>query len=140
DNNAEVRRALVGQGGKAALTVDWRVDKVTVSPNYAVSRIGGGGGHVEKVQGRFDALGWTLVEGEEVLLGVMPATWKVTPFNEEAKKNRDVHYAGSLDEAKGVFTPADAGPNKERSMMSNNIGNLAITAKIGRASCRERVQ
>ncbi|HLR18237.1 MAG TPA: quinohemoprotein amine dehydrogenase subunit alpha [Alcanivoracaceae bacterium] len=130
DNNAEVRRALVGQGGQAALTVYRSVDKVTVSPNYAVSRIGGGGGHVEKVQGRFDALGWTLVEGEEVLLGVMPATWKVTPFNEEAKKNRDVHYAGSLDEAKGVFTPADAGPNKERSMMSNNIGNLAITATV----------
>lgn len=114
----------------AFLTTYHQVDKVTVSPDYAVARVGGAGGQTERVQARFDALAWTVVNNQEILLGAMPATWEVSPFNQEAKENRDVHYSGVMDSAKGIFMPADAGPNPERSMMSNNIGNLTVTASV----------
>lgn len=112
------------------LAVYRQVDKVTVTPDYAVSRIGGGGGSTEKVQARFDAIAWTEVDGEQVQLGVMPAKWHVEPFNEEAKENRDVHFSGNLDQSSGVFTPAAAGPNPDRQQSSNNIGNLTVIAEV----------
>jgi len=130
DKKAATQRKVLGDGEHAALAVYQQLEKVTVTPDFAVARVGGDGGHVEKLQGRFDALGWAKNGDEEVLLGVMPAMWEVSPFDEDAKANNDVKYAGTLDASTGVFTPAVAGPNKERSMMSNNIGNLNITATV----------
>lgn len=130
DKKAPTQRNVLGESEHAALAVYDKIEKITVTPDFAVARVGGDGGHVEKLQGRFDALGWAKVGDEEILLGVMPATWKTSPFDEDAKKNDDMKFAGTLDSAKGVFTPAAAGPNPERSMMSNNIGNFTITATV----------
>lgn len=130
DKNAPTQQTTFGSHNDASFAVYHNIHKLTVTPDFAVARIGGDGGHVEKVEGRFDALAWTKDGDKEILLGAMPATWSAEPFDEDAKENNDLHYSGQLDSATGVFTPAIAGPNKERALSSNNIGNLNIIATV----------
>ena len=66
---------------------------------------------------------------DDIALGVFPAQWRTDNFNEEAVKMEDAKYAGSISES-GLFTPADAGPNPERPMMTNNAGNLKVIATV----------
>ncbi|MDO4683135.1 MAG: quinohemoprotein amine dehydrogenase subunit alpha [Lautropia sp.] len=125
------RRVRIGKAEGASLAVYRRIDAVKVMPDYAVARIGGNGGSMPKVQGRFDAEAWgTDVHGKAFRIGVVPARWSVEPFNEDASVNRDVEFAGRIDEASGIFTPGDAGPNPARRMSANNVGNLKVQATV----------
>jgi quinohemoprotein amine dehydrogenase len=62
-------------------------------------------------------------------LGYLPASWSLKAFDEVAEHDNDLKYAGSID-AKGVFTPGDAGLNAERKMSTNNVGNLAVVGTV----------
>lgn len=35
-----------------------------------------------------------------------------------------------MDRHTGVFVPGDAGPNPDRKMMANNVGNLKVIATV----------
>ena len=79
---------------------------------------------------QFEALASTRLPGGEYLaLGPMPAEWSMLPFDAEAKRSNDVGYAGSL-EGNGRFVPGGAGPNPAREFSGNNVGNLAIVARV----------
>lgn len=124
----------------AAFTVYSHIDSLKVEPAYAVARVGGGGGSAGKVPARFDAVGyWNGADGlpgtdDDVRIGVVPASWSVAPFNEEAEHLKDAEYAGKMDADLGIFMPGVAGPNPDRPFTTNNAGNLKVLAKSGEAS------
>lgn len=120
-----------------ALAVYSHIDSLKVEPAYTVARVGGGGGSAGKVPARFDAVGyWNGPDGEagtedDIRIGVVPATWSVEAFNEEAEHLKDVEHAGVMDTELGIFTPGVAGPNPERPFSTNNAGNLKVLATSG---------
>lgn len=121
----------VGKAKGAELAVYQAIDNIKVLPDYSIARLGGNGGTVEKVEGRFDAEAWAVnAEGKPYRLGVMPATWSVDAWDEKAVAAEDLRFAGTMDAETGVFTPAGAGPNPERKMMASNVGNLKVIAKV----------
>ncbi|GAA0784084.1 quinohemoprotein amine dehydrogenase subunit alpha [Marinobacterium sediminicola] len=122
------------EGGRFA--VYDRIASVKVVPEFAVARVGGNGGSTPKVEARFEAEAWAAgADGksgtaDDYRIGMVPATWSVAPFDEVAEADRDVHFSGRMNSATGVFTPAAAGPNPERRMMTNNAGNLKVQATV----------
>ena len=101
----------------------------------AMARIGGGGGPIPKAPAQFEAMGWLNgpdgqpATEDDIALGAFAAQWRTDNFNEEAVKMQDAKFAGQIDEH-GLFTPADAGPNPERPMSTNNAGNLKVIATV----------
>jgi len=116
------------------LTVFERIDRIEVTPGYAVGRVGDNGGTQPLVRATFEALAWSNgADGasgtaDDFAIGFVPATWSVAPWDDKAARDRDVEFAGEMDEASGVFTPAAAGPNPERKYHTNNAGNLKVIA------------
>jgi quinohemoprotein amine dehydrogenase len=123
-----------------ALTVYSHIDSLKVEPAFGLARVGGDGGSTAKVPARFEAIGyWNGPDGaagteDDIRIGVVPATWSVAPFNEEAEQLKDVEHAGEMDATLGIFVPAAAGPNPERPFSTNNAGNLKVVATSGGAT------
>ncbi|MDN3713918.1 hypothetical protein QWZ10_24765 [Paracoccus cavernae] len=67
---------------------------------------------------------------DDLALGYLPASWRLENFDEAALAMEDTKFAGTID-AQGLFMPADAGPNPERPMSTNNVGNLKVVAEVG---------
>jgi quinohemoprotein amine dehydrogenase len=115
------------------LTIFDRVDRLEVSPAYAVGRVGGEGSQPE-VQARFEAIAWSNgADGnpgtaDDVEIGPVDATWSIAPWDEKAAEDQDLRYAGAMDKDSGIFTPAAAGPNPQRKYTTNNAGNLKVIA------------
>ena len=113
-----------------------KIDRISVDPPYQVARVGDGGGPIPKEYAVFDAVAWSNgADGkpetaDDVRVGALPATWRVEPWNEQAREERDVEFAGVMDPATGVFTPGDAGPNPARKYGTNNVGNLKVIATV----------
>lgn len=106
------------------------IAEVKVVPAFSIARIGENGGSTPKVQGRFEAEAWgTDAAGKAYRIGYLPAKWSVEPFDERAKEDEDVKFAGVMQKD-GVFVPGGAGPNPERKMMTNNAGNLKVIAEL----------
>jgi len=131
------REVSVGAArGDARLAVYDRVARVEVTPSESVARIGGNGMPIPKMKAVYRAVGYAAGAdgkagtGDDLRLGYMPATWQLQPFDEVAKEENDLKYAGSID-ANGIFTPGDAGLNPERKMSTNNVGNLRVVATVG---------
>lgn len=109
---------------------------MSVVPDLTISRLGDGGGPIPKTPAQFEAMGWLNgpdgqpATEDDVALGILPATWSVTNFDAAAAAMEDAKFAGSIDAATGLFTPAEAGPNPERPMMTNNAGNLKVIATV----------
>jgi quinohemoprotein amine dehydrogenase alpha subunit len=126
-----VRDVSVGSLKGANLAVYRDIAEVKVVPAFSVARIGEGGGSTPKVQGRFDAEAWGKgTDGKPYRIGVFPAQWKVEAFDEQAKEDNDVKFAGTMEADTGIFTPGDAGPNPQRKMSTNNAGNLKVIAAV----------
>lgn len=113
------------------------VDALTIEPAYATARIGGNGGATPKVQAAFRALGVDYgADGEpgtadDLNLGYVDGVnWRAVPRDETAANDQDVKFAGEMDSATGIYTPADAGPNPERYRSTNNAGNLNVEASL----------
>jgi quinohemoprotein amine dehydrogenase len=131
DAAAGTRTVSVGGAQAPDFSVYQQIKEVKVVPEYAVARIGGNGGSVPKVEGRFDAEAWGVdAAGKPFRIGVVPAQWSVEPFNDQAKEDHDVKFAGKIAATTGVFTPGDAGPNPARRMSTNNTGNLNVIASV----------
>lgn len=109
------------------------IDRISIVPEVAMARIGGNGGPIPKVPAQFEAWAWSNgPDGEpatddDLAIGAVEAAWTTDNWDEAAAEVEDAKYAGSIDQT-GRFTPAGAGPNPERVMGTNNVGNLRITA------------
>lgn len=120
----------------APLAVYDRIDYVKVTPDYAIGRVGGNGGSTPVVQGRFEAIAYSAGPDrkrgtkDDWAIGPVPARWSVEPFDDTAKADRDVDFAGIMNPDTGVFTPGGAGPNPQRRMSTNNAGNLNAVATV----------
>ncbi|MCE8017194.1 quinohemoprotein amine dehydrogenase subunit alpha [Halomonas sp. MCCC 1A17488] len=119
----------VGDRSHDRLLAGYRsVDRLEVSPALGVARVGND--KTPPVSGVFTALGY-LGEGEtSVPLGQVPVRWSVAPWDEIAERDEDTKYAGVLDAASGIFSPAGAGPNPQRQYNANSVGNLRVTASV----------
>ena len=120
------------------LAVYRRVDLLKIEPTFAIARVGGG--KLAPVDAQFQAIGYTNVVGAHgrvtaVRLGAMPVTWSLEPFNAEAAKRDDVHFAGTLNQD-GLFLPAEGGPDPKRQFSADNTGDLYVvaTGKGGKAA------
>ncbi len=127
------RAVSVGKTKAPNLAVVYdRVDRLQVSPAYAIARVGGG--KTPAVPAQFEAFGFLDPRAGSAVktplaLGPLPVEWAVTPRNEEAVKAEDVKFAGTM-EAGGRFMPAGAGPNPQRKFASNNAGDLTVVANL----------
>jgi quinohemoprotein amine dehydrogenase len=119
-----------------ALTVYQKIDRIAVEPAFAVGRVGGNEGSEPVEQAIFDARAFANgADGapgtaDDVAIGVVRAQWSVAAWDEQAVKDRDVEFAGTMDKDSGVFTPAAAGPNPARKYGTNNAGNLKVIATV----------
>lgn len=130
--NAPVGSRAIAMGPLTgpSLAIYERISEIKVVPAFSVARVGDNGGSTPKVQGRFEAEAWgQAADGKAYRIGYLPAQWSVEPFDERAKEDEDVKYAGRMQDD-GVFVPGDAGPNPERKMSTNNAGNLKVIAQV----------
>jgi quinohemoprotein amine dehydrogenase len=130
------RSVRVGAAGASGLvTVYDRVEAVRVEPGYAIARVGGNGGPLAPVPAQFDAIAYLnggdgqAGTDDDIRIGAMPASWTVDNAHEIAADMQDKKYAGSM-QADGLFMPAGAGPNPERRYGTNNVGELAVKARV----------
>lgn len=120
---------------QAPLVVFSKLDRVGVEPQTTISRVGGNGGPIPKTPAQFDAIGYLNGKDgkpgteDDVRVGSFAASWKVDNWDDVAVATKDAQYSGSIDQS-GLFVPADAGPNPERPMSANNIGNLKVIATV----------
>ena len=112
------------------------VDRIAVEPDFTIARVGGGSpAGPGRVPAHFRAIGyWNGPDGEpgtedDVRVGEIPAKWSVANNGEAAAGMDDVSYAGEMDAATGIFTPAVAGPNPARTFSTNNAGDLTVKAE-----------
>ncbi len=111
-----------------------KIDALKVTANYAISRVGDGGGSMPKQHAIFEAYG--LLAGtdekigtsDDINIGQVDARWSIEPFDEKAKEDEDVKYVGSIDAFSGRFIPSFAGPNPKRKFQTNNAGNIKVVA------------
>lgn len=138
--DAAIGRGTVSIGSAArgeAVAVYDKVDSVAVEPAFAIARVGGNGGSTPKVNAAFRAVGVDFGEDktagteDDITLGYLDeVTWQVEPWDEVAKEAEDVRFAGQMDQRRGIFEPAAAGPNPERRHSTNNAGNLQVVASV----------
>jgi quinohemoprotein amine dehydrogenase len=120
-----------------SLVVYDSLDALQVEPAYGIARVGANGGSTPRVNAEFRAVGIDYGPdrepgtGDDLELGYMDGVrWAVSPWDGIAERDRDVKFAGRMQDATGIFLPADAGPNPERRMGTNNAGNLKVTATV----------
>ncbi|SJZ85729.1 quinohemoprotein amine dehydrogenase, alpha subunit [Oceanospirillum multiglobuliferum] len=117
------------------LAVYDQLARVEITPNDSIARVGGGGGKIPKQKSVYRAVGYAAgADGkvgtlDDLRLGYMTANWSLKPFDETAVHDNDIQYAGQID-ARGIFTPGDAGPNPARKMSTNNVGNLGVVGTV----------
>jgi len=116
-------KVTVGQAETEIIVYD-RIESLQVTPPWTIARVGGG--QTPPVTAQFEAVAY--MKGN-VKIGIMPATWQMQPFNEDAEQMKDVKFAGTLN-SQGQFMPAGAGPNPDRKYATNNAGNLKIIARV----------
>lgn len=118
-----------------ALTVYKKIDYVVVSPGNPMARVGGNGGLRPKVPVQLEALAHSAGPdgkqrtADDLLLGVVPAAWKIKNLNRGAAEMQDAKFAGTISQS-GLFAPADAGPNPKRRYGTNNAGELRAFATV----------
>lgn len=127
------RTVRVGGANAAdAVAVYDRVDRLDVTPAYAIARLGGG--KIDPVAAQFAVDAIEEIPGpagkpQAVHLGALPVAWSIGPFDAQAAHDRDVDFAGRID-SRGRFLPAGAGPNPKRPFHADNTGNLEVIATL----------
>jgi len=112
---------------EGAITVHDGIDRITVTPETGMARVGGG--NFPKGYQTYEAIAFDNgLDGEadtddDLNLGRVAATWSLEEYTATYDDN-DIDYVGSIDPLSGVFTPALDGPNPERAGNRNNIGDV----------------
>ena len=65
-----------------------------------------------------------------VIASDIPSAKPYWYFDEAAAEMKDAQYAGTIGPT-GIFQPGDAGPNPERPMSANNVGDLNVCSVLG---------
>ena len=118
-------RAVPGQ-----LTVYATVDRIAVTPEAGMARLGGG--NFPKGYAQFEATAFSNgpdgkpETGDDLDLGFVDVTWSVEEYSAIFDDN-DIEYVGSLDDD-GLFHPAIDGPNPDRIGQRNNVGDVWMVA------------
>ena len=106
-------------------------DYIRVSPEMALSRVGGAVAPKQFVQ--FEVSGWhrgpdgERLTDDDLALGPVEVTWTTEEYyirDEDA----DTRFVGNIDE-RGLFTPGLDGPNPERELMADNMGDVWVVAE-----------
>lgn len=129
------RRVKVGDVSGPDIAVYKMIDSLRVIPDYAVARVGGGGGPIAPVTAQFEAVGYLNgPDGEpgtddDIRVGIMPVLWTTEPFDATAAAAKDEVFAGRIAQD-GLFSPGPAGPNPKREFSGGNAGNLNVVATV----------
>ncbi|MGI9413630.1 MAG: quinohemoprotein amine dehydrogenase subunit alpha [Hyphomicrobiales bacterium] len=130
------RDVTVGKAtATASLVVFDKVDRVAVEPAATYARVGDADGPIAPETAQFEAVGFMNgADGkagtdDDVRIGVFAAKWSFDDFDEGAAAMNDKKFVGSITPT-GMFMPAGAGPNPSRTMSTNNVGNLSVTAMV----------
>ena len=108
-----------------------RVDYIRVTPEMALSRVGGAAAPKQFVQ--FEANGWhrgpdnERLTADDVALGPVEVTWTTEEYYIRDEDD-DTRFVGNID-ANGLFTPGLDGPNPERELMADNMGDVWVVAE-----------
>lgn len=122
---------IAGVEGAGSLYVYKNIDYIRLSPEQAFARPGGV--RARKIFEQFEVFAYLNgpdgVKGTEddvKLDRVGPIQWnveeQVTRLNDD-----DVRFVGTIDE-KGLFIPANDGPNPQRHMLDHNVGDVWVEA------------
>ncbi len=104
---------------------------VKVTPEQALARVGGAVAPRQPAQ--FEAVGWHSgrdgepLTGDDLDLGLLDVSWSTAEYyirDEDA----DTRFVGNVNQ-RGLFTPALDGPNPERPLNADNMGDVWIVAE-----------
>lgn len=122
---------LAGVALPGALTVFDEVDRIEVTPQAGMARIGGGA--LPKGHQQFEAIAYSDGPDDEantdddLELGLVDAQWSMEEYA-ATLDDTDISFVGTLDQ-NGLFTPALDGPNPERAGSRNNVGDVWVVAR-----------
>ena len=121
---------LAGRPVPGRLTVYGTVDRIAVTPEAGMARLGGG--NFPKGYAQFEATAFSNGPdgkpdtGDDLDLGFVDVTWSVEEYS-AVFDDDDMEYVGSLDDD-GLFHPAIDGPNPDRVGQRNNVGDVWMVA------------
>ncbi|HXV85163.1 MAG TPA: hypothetical protein VD793_00610, partial [Gemmatimonadales bacterium] len=121
---------LAGASRPGALVVYDRVDRIQVTPQAGMARVGGA--VFPKQFQQFEAVGFDNgPDGkpetkDDLDIGLVPVSWSLEEYS-VTYEDDDLQYVGQLDQ-RGLFTPALDGPNPNRSGNRNNVGDVWVVA------------
>ena len=118
---------------RSGIVVYDRVSRIKVTPAAGMARVGGV--VFPKQLQQFEAVAFhNGGDGrpdtpDDIELGPLEATWSLEEYG-VTYDDDDIKFVGSIDPRTGRFTPADDGPNPQRSGNRNNIGDVWIVATV----------
>ena len=121
---------IAGRAVPGSLTVYEAVDRIAVSPEAGMARLGGGA--FPKGYAQFGATAFSNgPDGEpetedDLNLGEVDVAWSVEEYA-AVFDDDDIEYVGTLDQ-NGRFEPAIDGPNPDRAGSRNNVGDVWVVA------------
>jgi len=131
------RDVFVGAASAPRAAVVFKtVDALKVTPTAGLARVGGV--RFAKRPEQFEARAWSHGADakpdtrDDLDLGLVDAAWSLEEFTATFGDD-DKQWAGTID-AKGLFTPAEDGPNPKRRGNRNNVGDLWVVATLDAAS------
>ncbi len=129
DAAAGARAVTIGRASAAGqFAIYQHIDKVDVTPGFAIARVGGG--KTAAVTAQFEATASTHdAAGKLVELGPFTADWSTKPFDAEAARTHDETFGGAIEPG-GRYMPAGAGLNPVRDYSGNNTANLKVLARV----------
>ena len=122
---------LAGVSLEGALTVFDEVDRIEVTPQAGMARIGGAS--FPKGHQQFEAIAYSDGPDDEantdddLELGLIDAQWSMEEYA-ATFDDTDISFVGTLDQ-NGRFTPALDGPHPERVGNRNNVGDVWVVAR-----------
>ena len=125
---------VAGQSVPGRLTVYDTVDRIAVTPEAGMARLGGG--NFPKGYAQFEATAFSdgadgkPETADDLNLGYVDVTWSVEEYA-AVFDDEDIKYVGTLN-ANGLFDPALDGPNPDRIGSRNNVGDVwAVATRRG---------
>jgi quinohemoprotein amine dehydrogenase len=122
---------LAGAFDRGALAIAPRIDQIKVTPAWGMARVGGV--MYPKMFSRFEATAFSHGHDgkpdtpDDLNLGAVEAVWTLEEYT-ATYNDDDLKFVGEIDGTRGVFTPAQDGPNPSRSGNRNNVGDVWVIA------------
>lgn len=121
---------------EGAIVVHDGVDRIAVTPETGMSRVGGGnfpkGYQTYEAIAYDDGLDGEADTDDDLVLGRIDVSWSMEEYA-AVFGDDDIEYVGSLGQD-GVFSPALDGPNPDRVGNRNNVGDVWVIATHTTAS------